>query len=168
MRGSGFTCKDIKEGGYSDEDLLQAGFKPRSVEAVDGRENGADGYTEGVWVQTLREKSYACKELRGIGFGAAALVEGGYPPKELRDVGFSIDELKEAGCTAGSLREAGFTSKQLFAAGFTLRHLREGGAPWKELVIFLRATHAELVKAGFEGIDPKDKVFKEYRPEDRT
>ena len=29
----------------------------------------------------------------------------------------------------------------------------------------LRATHAELESAGFEGIDPKDMIFKQYRPE---
>ena len=52
-----------------------------------------------------------------------------------------------------------------FSSGFTLRQLREGGCPWNELVIFLRCTHAELVDAGFEGIDPKDMLFKQYRPE---
>lgn len=34
-----------------------------------------------------------------------------------------------------------------------------------QLVIFLRSTHAELVEAGYEGLDPKDMIFKEYRPE---
>ena len=47
----------------------------------------------------------------------------------------------------------------------TLRQLREGGFPWKELVIFLRATHAQLVDAGYEGLDAKDMLFKQYRPE---
>ena len=70
------------------------------------------------------------------------------------------------GFTVKELKKDGLTAKQLFhEAGFTLRELREGGLPWKELVIFLRATHAELAAAGFEGVDPKDMVFKQYRPE---
>ena len=64
------------------------------------------------------------------------------------------------------LRGGGLTAKQLFhEAGFSLSELREGGFPWKELVIFLRATHAELTAAGFEGLDAKDMIFKQYRPE---
>ena len=169
LRGSGFSCKAVKEGGYPDEAMLEAGFKPRSIEAVDGRQNGEGEYTEGEWVGGLKARGYTAKELKGVGFGAEALVEGGYGSKELREVGYTVGELKAAGSTAGSLREAGFTAKQLFhEAGFTLRELREGGAPWKELVIFLKATHSELEKAGYAGLDPKDKVFKEYRPEDRA
>ena len=31
-------------------------------------------------------------------------------------------------------------------------------------VIFLRATHSELVKAGYKGLDPKHELFLLYRP----
>ena len=164
-RGGGYSCKEAKEGGFGDEALLGAGYRARSVEAVDGRQDGLDGYVEATWIAELREgKGYGAKELMGIGFGLAALVEGGAGAKELRDLGCTCGELKLAGCTAGALREAGFTSKQLHSVGYTLRMLREGGAPWKELVIFLRATHGDLLAAGYRDMDPKDKVFREYRP----
>ena len=55
--------------------------------------------------------------------------------------------------------------KQVRAAGCSLREIREGGFPWKECVIFLKATHAELADAGYEGLDAKDLLFKQYRPE---
>ena len=56
--------------------------------------------------------------------------------------------------------------KQLYSAGFTLRSFKDAGVPWKELVIFLRATHTELVAAGYGlELDPKDKVFRDYKPE---
>ena len=81
------------------------------------------------------------------------------------ELSYSYAELKVAGYSVTALREAGCPTKQLHAAGFSLREMREGGSPWKELVIFLRTTHAQLVAAGYEGIDPKDKIFREYLPE---
>ena len=165
-REGGYTCKEAKEGGFDDGALRAAGYKARSIVAVDGRPSGAEGYDEAAWVSSLRtSKDYGAKELLGIGFSLEAAVAGGYSALSLRELAYSCAELKAAGCTAGSLREAGFTSKQLFhEAGFTLRALREGGAPWKELVIFLRVTHGELLAAGYRDMDPKDKVFREYRP----
>ena len=53
---------------------------------------------------------------------------------------------------------AGFTSKQLRAARYTLRDMQEGGFFWKDLVIFLKATHAELTKAGYRDLDPLDRA----------
>ena len=44
--------------------------------------------------------------------------------------------------------------------------MQEGGYKWEDLVIFLRATHDELVKAGFKHLDPKHELFLTYRPED--
>ena len=154
LRAGGYTCKQLKEGGFAAAELVAGGFKRRSVEAVDGRP-----------AMALRSKGYPAKELRALGFSAQEMVDGAYPAKELKEIGFSCDELKAAGSPAAALREAGYASKQLKAAGFTLRELREGGFPWKDLVIFLRSTHAELVDAGFEGLDPKDRIFREYRPE---
>ena len=61
---------------------------------------------------------------------------------------------------------AKFTSKQLQAARYTLREMQEGGFYWKDLVIFLRATHGELTKAGYKNLDPKHELFLWYRPED--
>ena len=44
---------------------------------------------------------------------------------------------------------------------------REGGVTWKECTISLRATYEELLEAGYagEGLDPKNMLFKQYRPD---
>ena len=75
------------------------------------------------------------------------------------------EELKEVSFSAGALRVAGFTSKQLQDALYSLRDMQRGGYPWKDLVIFLRATCAELTHAGYTHLDPKHRLFLEYRYE---
>ena len=155
MRSGGYTCRQVREGGFTQEELLEGGFRQRSVDATDGRP-----------VSTLRvEGRYYAKDLAAIGFATQEMFEGGYSTKELTEIGVGVAELKAAGASAGALREAGVAGRDLKAAGYTLRQLREGGFAWKELVIFLRSTHAELVEAGFAGLDPKDMIFKQYRPE---
>ena len=155
LRAGGYTCKEMKQGGgYTFKELRDGGFKERTVDAVNGRP-----------VKTLRTKGYTAKELSAIGFRADELIGGGFTAKDLKEIGYAAEALKAASCSTKQLREAGFTSKVLRAAGFSLRELREGGSPWNELVIFMRCTHAELVEAGYEGIDPKDMLFKQYRPE---
>jgi intracellular multiplication protein IcmE len=155
MRSGGYTCRQVREGGFTQEELLEGGFRQRSVDATDGRP-----------VSTLRvEGRYYAKDLAAIGFTTQEMFEGGYSTKELTEIGVGVAELKAAGASAGALREAGVAGRDLKAAGYTLRQLREGGFAWKELVIFLRSTHAELVEAGFAGLDPKDMIFKQYRPE---
>lgn len=156
LKAGGYTCKELKDGGFDGRALLASGFKARSVEAVDGRHASA-----------LRNSGYTCKELKAVGFGVQELFKGGFSAKELREVGCTCDELRAVGGSGAALRDAGFSMKQMRAAGFSLRDLREAGASWNELVIFLRATHAELLRAGYAAteIDPKSsKIFREYAP----
>ena len=42
--------------------------------------------------------------------------------------------------------------------------MQEGGYAWQDLVIFLRATHAELTRAGYTELDPHHELFLLYRP----
>jgi hypothetical protein len=53
---------------------------------------------------------------------------------------------------------------ELRDVGFSLAALREGGYAWKECVRLLKATHDELVAAGFDGIDARDPLFEQNRP----
>jgi len=41
--------------------------------------------------------------------------------------------------------------------------MQEGGYSWKDLVIFLRATHAELTRAGYTDLDSMHELFMLYR-----
>ena len=93
------------------------------------------------------------------------MVDGGYTATELKAAQYSAEELKEVSFSAGALRVAGFTSKQLQDALYSLRDMQRGGYPWKDLVIFLRATCAELTHAGYTHLDPKHRLFLEYRYE---
>ena len=149
-----YTVKDIKEQGFSLEELRAGGFPEHAVLAVDGRST-----------KELRKAGYVAAVLRKIGFVLYELAAGDYTATELKQALYGALELKEVGFSAGHLREAGFTSKQLRAAGYTLKQMQKGGYFWKDLVIFLKATHAELTKAGFKGLDPKHELFLLYRPD---
>ena len=93
------------------------------------------------------------------------MVEGGYTATELKTAHYTAIELREVGFSAGALKVAAFTSRQLHEAGYTLKQLYKGNYPWQDLVIFLRFTHAELTAAGYRDLDPKHRLFLEYRPE---
>jgi ribosomal protein L13E len=147
-----YTVKDIKDGGFSLDELRAGGMPEHAVMAVSGRPT-----------KELRRLRYSAKVLKKIGFLLYELVEGEFTATELKQARYGAEELKEVGFTAGSLKVAGFTSKQLRAARYSLKEMQEGGYFWKDLVIFLRATYAELVNAGFTGLDPKHRLFLEYR-----
>uniref|UniRef100_A0A7S2DER8 Uncharacterized protein n=1 Tax=Haptolina brevifila TaxID=156173 RepID=A0A7S2DER8_9EUKA len=159
LRDGGFAARDVMvEGGYTEVAMTEAGYKRRTLDALDGRP-----------VVKLRLAGYGCRELKRIGFPAADLHAGGYSCKEMSEVSYGVDVLRKVGYSAADVRGAGHKIKAARDAGFGLRDLRVGGYPWKEAVIFLKATHAELVDAGYDGIDPRDPainaLFKQYRPE---
>ena len=148
-----YTVKDIKDQGFSLDEIRAGGMPEHAVLAVDGRSTAQ-----------LRKAGYVAKILRKVGFHLPELAKGDYSATELKHARYGAEELRGVGFTAGHLRVAGFTSKQLRSAGYGLREMQEGGFFWKDLVIFLKATHAELTKAGFKGLDPKHELFLLYRP----
>ena len=148
-----YTVKDIKDQGFSLQELRHGGMPEHAVLAVNGRTT-----------KELRKAGYLSKILRKIGFVLYELAEGDYTATELKQARYGAEELRAVGFTAQALRVAGFSSKQLRVAGYSLNELQEGGYLWKDLVIFLRATHAELTKAGFKHLDPKHELFLLYRP----
>lgn len=147
-----YTVKDMKDQGYSLDELLEGGIPDHAVLAVDGRST-----------RELRKAGYLAKILKKVGFELYELAEGDYTATELKEAFYDAEELKDVGFSAGALRVAGFTSKQLRAARYTLKDMQQGGYAWNDLVIFLRATYQELVKAGYTGLDPKHRLFLEYR-----
>jgi len=147
-----YTVKSIKDQGFDLTELREGGMPEHAVLAVDGRPT-----------RELREAGYTAQVLRKIGYELYELVEGTFTAAELRQAGYGVSELKEVGFTAGALRVAEFTSRQLHAARYTLREMQEGGYSWKDLVIFLRTTHAELTRAGYTELDPLHELFMLYR-----
>ena len=77
--------KELKELGFSADDLLEAGFSPRAVDAVDGRS-----------VHQIKADGYAVAELREYGFVVADL-RGIYSVKDMKTDGFSLEELRQGG-----------------------------------------------------------------------
>lgn len=152
-----YRVKEMKDEGFSLRELKEGGVPEHAVFAVNGRSTRA-----------LRAAKYSAQILRKIGFALYELVEGGYTATELKEARYGAEELKEVGVTAGALREAGFTSKELHAARYGLREMQEGGYLWKDLVIFLRATHADLTRAGYKDLDPKHELFLLYRSKDEV
>jgi len=149
-----YSVKNLKNQGFSLDEIRMGGVPHHAVQAVDGRSTAK-----------LRRAGYTAKVLRKIGFTLSELLEGSYSASDLKDAAYTPSELKEVGFDAGALRVAGFTSRQLMAAQYKLRELQEGGFDWRDLVIFLRVTHAELTAAGCKGLDPLHRLFLEYRPE---
>jgi len=146
--------KEIKDDGFSLDELREGGMPEHAVLAVDGRST-----------MELRAADYTAAVLKKVGFQLYDLVEGEYTASELKDALYDAEQLKEVGFSSGALKVAGFNSRQLHAARYKLREMQEGGFAWQDLVIFLRSTHAELVKAGFQGLDPKHELFLLYRPD---
>ena len=147
-----YTVKDMKDQGFSLEELSAGGVPEHAVRAVDGRTT-----------KQLRKAGYPAKILRKVGFSLEDIVDGKYTATELKEADYNATELKEVKFNAGQLREAEFTSRQLQEAKFTLREMQRGGYHWKDLVIFLRATCEELTAAGYPNLDPKHRLFLEYR-----
>lgn len=79
--------KELKLLGFADEELEDAGFTRRAVEAVNGS----------MSVQQLKERgSYNVAELREYGLTVRDL-RGIYTLKDMKDNGFSLQELREGG-----------------------------------------------------------------------
>ena len=117
-----YTVKDIKDQGFSLDELRKGGMPEHAVLAVNGRST-----------RELRKAGYQAKVLKKIGFFLDELAEGDYTATELKTASYAPEELRAVGFTAGALRVAGFTSKQLRAARYTFREMQEGGFLWKDL-----------------------------------
>jgi len=81
------VVKALKELGFEDEELEEAGFTRRAVEAINGSRS----------VPELKDGGgYDVGELRQYGLDAADL-RGIYTLKDIREGGYGLDELREGG-----------------------------------------------------------------------
>ena len=109
---AGCSASALKQGGFTDSDLLNAGFSAAEVNAAEqigGQTIGDDA---------IRAAGCDPEKLKG-------LLARGVTAKRIRDLsGCSLDALKKAGFDAQSLANAGFSPKELLAAGFTAEQLK--------------------------------------------
>ena len=143
--GCGLGVGELLELGYEVADLCEAGFPAKELY------EGDDEY-DGVSIAEMRDAGYLQRELDALGKSMTALKAGGFSAGELRHFGFS----------AAELRAARFPANHVLSAGYSLKEIRAGGYDWKQCVTVLRATHAELLEAGYPilGIaSPSDPIF---------
>lgn len=115
---AGCSADALKSAGFTDNDLLNAGFSPDEVRAA--RVIDPDADTE-VSDDAVRAAGCDPQQLR-------SLMQQGVSAKRIRDLNnCSVDALKAAGFDAKDLADAGFTPEQLLAAGFTPEQLNRAG-----------------------------------------
>ncbi|OYV56329.1 MAG: type IV secretion protein IcmE, partial [Legionella sp. 21-45-4] len=132
---AGFSAEEMKNGGYSDGELLGAGFDEPTID----RAGGIPGSMTADDIRKAGCNADNLNRLRAQGVTAAAIVKiSGCSVSQLKAAGFTAAELKAAGFTAAELKAAGFTAADLKAAGFDAQSLLDAGF-----------TPADLAAAGF-------------------
>lgn len=100
---AGCSAQQLKAGGFTDDDLANAGFTPAQIQAADQGSNDAAIKAAGCNADQLKK-----------------LFAAGVSAKRIHDLnGCTAAQLKAAGYSAKQLADAGFTPQQLLAAGFT-------------------------------------------------
>ena len=110
-----YSVKNIKDDGFSLDELREGGMPEHAVLAVDGRST-----------LELRQTGYVAKILRKIGFELYDLVEGQYTATDLRAARYEADELREMGFTAGLLPTAVMSGRILTSFAWGLLSDRIG------------------------------------------
>lgn len=165
FREAGFNYVEMKEAQLADTALAAAGFilifqempgldEDESPRAPNKMSKSA-GARDAGQVAELKEEGCSLEELKGLGFGPAAL-KAHYSVNQLKGAGFSVAELK-AVCTLRELRMAGFSVAELKkefsvaelkSAGFSAAQLKEEGF-----------SAQELRQAGFSASEVEDAGF---------
>lgn len=115
---AGCSARALKEAGFTDADLANAGFTPQQIKAAGSGLSNAPAPISDEAVRAAGCDPTKLKQLFKEGVSATRI-------KELN--GCSAQALKDAGFSAKSLLDAGFTPAQLLAAGFTPRELEDSG-----------------------------------------
>jgi intracellular multiplication protein IcmE len=151
MNYSGFSVEDLKNAGFTAQELLNAhkygfgfddlknaGFTFQELmnEKKDLKEeiikllktNNNDGKYYDDIIEYGYKKEKLLSEMNIIGKSTSELLDMGMTPTFLRKAGFSATELKDKnsfppGFTAYELKDAGFTIEELKDAGFTIEEL---------------------------------------------
>lgn len=104
---AGCSAKALKDAGFTDADLANAGFTAQEIQAA------------------------AAAETKPQAVDDAAIISAGCDPKKLKDLfnkGVSASRIKQLnGCSAQAMKDAGFDAKALSNAGFTPQELLDAG-----------------------------------------
>lgn len=175
MRGAGVSAaliakyakcsaKQLKSGGFSDNDLARDGLLPKGVSQKDIAAAGCDPdklkalVAKGVTAKQIRDTN-GCNldTLKKLGFSADDLLDAGFTPEQLISAGFPAEEfddsaIRSAGCDPDkikALREKGVSAKRIKEVnGCSAEALKAAGFSAKDLAA-AGFTPADLLAAGF-------------------
>ncbi|MDX1837495.1 type IV secretion protein IcmE [Legionella taurinensis] len=139
---AGCSAKALKEAGFTDNDLANAGFTPAQISAANPlddnaiRAAGCDPdklkalFNQGVSAKRIKElNGCSAAALKAAGYDAKSLLDAGFTPQELLAAGFTPQEIKQAAATSdAAIRAAGCDPaklRQLFEAGVSAKRIRE-------------------------------------------
>lgn len=174
---AGCSAKALKDAGFSDSDLQQAGFTPAEISAAapinDNDIKAADCdpnklkllLARGVTAARIRTLN-GCNaaQLKAAGFDAKQLAAAGFTPQQLLAAGYAPEQVRGA-LTDDAIRAAGCDPtklKQLFNLGVSAKRIRE-----------LNGCSAEALKnAGYDakalsdaGFTPQDLLDAGFTPQ---
>lgn len=177
-RMAGCNATALKQGGFTDDDLANAGFTPQAIKNAGAyvddstlREAGCDPekirqlQEQGVSAIRIKElNGCSAQALRTAGFDINALTDAGYTPSELSAAGFTSDEIRDAASSVGddAVKAGGCDPdrlRALNAKGASAKRIRElngCSAPNLRQVGF---GVKELTEAGFVPQDLIDAGF---------
>lgn len=144
LRKVGFELYELVEGGYSAAELRSAGYDIDELKEV--------GFTAGA----LREAKFTSRQLHAARYGLREMQEGGYSWKDLGARMTASHTDHDAPPLAANLAVSVELHSHVLILSFT-------ALPFAGPVIFLRATHAELTRAGYADLDPLHELFLLYR-----
>lgn len=141
---AGCSATALKQGGFSDADLQNAGFTPEQIKGAQAavpdsaiREAGCDPaklralYNQGVSAKRIKDlNGCSAQALKNAGFDIKALTDAGFTPTELSAAGFTADEIKNALESVGDdvVSAAGCDPekiKALAAQGISAKRIRD-------------------------------------------
>jgi len=132
MLAAGFTPKELRDAGYSLQDLLAAGLSPQALK--DAGFSAADLRRAGLSAEALKAAGFNADQLKKAGFSATALKNAGFGAKDLFGAGYNAAALKDAGFSDKDLENAGVPEKDIDAAnkrrlvgGLTIDDIRKAG-----------------------------------------
>ena len=152
---AGCSAKMLKEAGFTDDDLANAGFSKAQIAAAqlvpDDAIRAAGCDVEKL--KTLFKEGVSAKRIHALnGCSAAALKEAGFGIKALTEAGFSPAQLLAAGFTPEELSHAGVTDDAIRAAGCDVEKLKklfQDGVSAKRIHAMNGCSAAALKEAGF-------------------
>lgn len=179
---AGCSLEALKAGGFSEKDLLHAGFTPQQIKALQDvsdneiKKAGCDPQK----LRTLLGKKVSAKRIHELnGCSAAALKVAGFDAPALLGAGFTNKDLLAAGFTPEQIANAMSSSDtDVKAAGcdpIKLKTLVQKGVSAKRIRDLNGCSADALKKAGFDvkqladaGFSPQDLLAAGFSPQDLT